>query len=170
MLEKGHSLQGKRDRREDGGPGTVGRRPWAVLWGQQDSREWRMVYWGKRAINRLVRTFCAPRVGHKRQRSPAHGPRAVDALDSRCLTPTLDVLTLCWNPELKHITGGRRRDDISYWCSKIWASVRNEFKSETMYVSDVYFAIFSQPGDLPPTKWWWKNIWGCELLFSLSDL
>lgn len=33
MLEKGHSLQGKRERREDGGPGTVGRRPWAVPWG-----------------------------------------------------------------------------------------------------------------------------------------
>lgn len=48
-------------------------------------------------------------------------------LDSRCLTPTLDVSTLCWNPELKHITGGRRRDDISYWCGRIWASVRNEF-------------------------------------------
>lgn len=45
MLEKGHSLQGKRERREDGGPGTVGRRPWAVPWGgQQDSREWSMVY------------------------------------------------------------------------------------------------------------------------------
>lgn len=127
-MEKGHSLQGREERG----------------WGSRHSRKEALSSTlGTAGLQGVVRGVLRQKGRKQTGQSilcPKGGTQAAEItcpwpqvdLDSRCLTPTLDVLTFCWNPERKHTIDERRRGDIPYWCSGIWASVRNELKLETM--------------------------------------